>query len=274
MKLKLLTLAIIISIKVSGQNDTIIFYSNDGAEVSNINDAVSYIKLIKSSKVKFSLQNYYKEKDKWQRKSVTKIKRQSDSSFLLNSEVKTLRIYHKIDSGFTIKDYQDSQLFKEGFSKLIFPLSKSGIWKSSGSVPGSFQGEETYKNNQLVAYKYWISDSSFIQGIWRTIDTLPKFKGGGDPALMDFILNNTKYPAEASRKNIQQRVLVKFIVSSDGHVLGPRVINKVDKSLEKEAIRVVNLMQNSWIPAKSGDINVISFLVLPISFQLLPKPNY
>ena len=272
MKINLLFLAAFISIKVSAQNDTIIYYSNSGGQVPTIKEAVDYTQLVSSSKDKFSLLYFSKVQDKWQNKSVTKIKRQSDSSFLMTSEVKTLRIYHKSDSGFIIKDFQDSKLIKEGFSKLIFPLIKSGTWRSCSPISGTLEGEETYNNNQLIAYKYWITDSSFIQDIFRLIDVRPQYIGG-DSALMSFVSKNLRYPMEAYRRNIQDRVLVKFIVSSDGHVLGPKVINKVDKFLGREAIRVVSLMQNGWIPAKSGDINVMSFFVIPITFQIKDRPN-
>lgn len=145
MKIKLLLLITFVSIRVSGQNDTTIYYSKNGIPVQTINEATYYENLVKSSNDKYVLNSYKKDDEKWKKSSVTKIWRQSDSSYLLTSPSnESIRIYHRVDSGYMIHDVSKvsandkyPQLYNwEGFSKTIFPFVCSGIWRAYSTFTG------------------------------------------------------------------------------------------------------------------------------------------
>jgi TonB family protein len=267
MKNYLLFFAISISFKLSGQSDTTIYYSVNREPVPNINKAFFYEKLLKVSKDEYLLSTFSKMNDKWQSPFYTKIKWLSDSSYLMTSSDKRIRIYHKTDSEFFIKDFVETRLIQIGTSKLIFPLVKSGLWKSFDPSSGSIQDESIYRDNQIITNKYWITDSTFIKDTFRGVEILPKYKGGSD-AILSFINNNLRYPDQAKQNGIQGRVIVRFIVTSDGKLVGAKVINNVDPSLAKEALRVVNLMPKKWTPGRIGKENANTFMSIPITFQL------
>lgn len=98
------------------------------------------------------------------------------------------------------------------------------------------------------------------------VDQLPSFPGGVD-AMKKFISDNLKYPETARRVSIQGQILVSFIVKSTGEISNINVIEKVDPTLDNEAVRVIKSMPK-WIPAKLNGKNVDASYAIPITFKL------
>lgn len=103
-------------------------------------------------------------------------------------------------------------------------------------------------------------------GVFDFLKDMPEFNGG-QKALIDFLLKNVKYPPEAIEKNIQGRVMVRFIIEKDGKVSNVEVINGVDELLDKEAVRVVSSMPN-WKPGRYEGDPVRVRYTLPIQWRL------
>ena len=61
-------------------------------------------------------------------------------------------------------------------------------------------------------------------------------------AIMEFIKTEMKYPLIAKENGIQGRVLASFTIEKDGTVTNPKIVEGVDPSLDKEAIRIINAM--------------------------------
>lgn len=59
---------------------------------------------------------------------------------------------------------------------------------------------------------------------------------------MQFLVENVKYPVEAMEKCVQGRVVVQFTVNEDGTLSDWIVTKSVDPDLDKEAIRLIQLM--------------------------------
>lgn len=97
-------------------------------------------------------------------------------------------------------------------------------------------------------------------------DVMPEYPGGIN-ALMQFLSENIVYPASAAENSIQGRVLVQFVVGTDGKVSNVEIRQGVESSLNEEAIRVVKLLKG-WNPGKVDGKNVNVWYVLPISFRL------
>jgi TonB family protein len=107
--------------------------------------------------------------------------------------------------------------------------------------------------------------------VYVKVDLMPEYPGG-DAALMQFIYENIQYPEEAKEKNIQGRILVKFIVTKDGNITNSSVLKPVDPLLDAEAIRVVNLTKG-WKPGHKGGKPVDVWNFAGITFSL-PRPMY
>jgi len=102
--------------------------------------------------------------------------------------------------------------------------------------------------------------------IYTQVDVMPSFPGG-ETALMKFLTDNLTYPINAADQGIQGRVILRFVVNSDGSISDVEVMRSIEKSCDNEAIRVIKLMPK-WIPGKLGGVNVPVYYKLPIVYRL------
>ena len=84
---------------------------------------------------------------------------------------------------------------------------------------------------------------------------------------MSWLAENISYPQEAYTKEIQGRVVVAFIVETDGSISDAEVVRSVDPQLDKEALRVVNAMPK-WTPGLQNGKAVRVKYNLPVTFRL------
>ena len=85
--------------------------------------------------------------------------------------------------------------------------------------------------------------------------------------MQDFIEENLHYPKECAEKGLQGRVIIAFVVERNGTLTDIRVIKSVNPALDKEALRIVNLMPK-WIPGRQSYKTVRVKYIIPITFQL------
>lgn len=97
-------------------------------------------------------------------------------------------------------------------------------------------------------------------------EELPEFPGGTEKYKM-FINKNCKYPIEAHRRGIHGRVLVGFIVTDDGSIEEPHIIESIDSLLDNEALRIVKMMPK-WKPGKQKGKSVNTFSTISVSFNI------
>lgn len=99
------------------------------------------------------------------------------------------------------------------------------------------------------------------------IEDKPEFIGG-EAGLMAFIAQNIKYPEIAKEVEIQGVVYVEFVVGKDGSVKDVALKRGVDPLLDKEALRVVQMLPK-WKPGKQrGKVVNVSYII-PIRFKLI-----
>ncbi len=97
------------------------------------------------------------------------------------------------------------------------------------------------------------------------ISPQPSFPGGSQ-ALVDFLRENTKYPEQALKDSIEGRVVVAFVIDTDGSITKPEVVRGVHPLLDAEALRVVKLMPK-WEPGSENGTPVRVRYNLPITFK-------
>ena len=116
---------------------------------------------------------------------------------------------------------------------------------------------EVVKNDTLTA----TANDAF-----DVVEEMPEFPGGME-ALMTFLSRNIKYPSDAQNKGVQGRVVVQFVVNTDGKIEDAHVVRSVQSELDKEALRVINSMPN-WKPGKQkGEVVRVKYTV-PVMFRL------
>ena len=114
------------------------------------------------------------------------------------------------------------------------------------------------------AQKTVVSQSN--QSVYDQVEQMPEFPGGM-PAMVEFLQTNLKYPKDAIKQQVGGRVMVMFVVETDGTLSNVRVARKVFPSLDSEAIRVVKTMPK-WKPGKEKGRPVRVNFTLPVVFSL------
>jgi len=102
--------------------------------------------------------------------------------------------------------------------------------------------------------------------VFYIVEEMPAFPGG-DAALLSYLARQVKYPVVAQENGIQGKVLVNFVVNTDGSITNAKIARPVDPSLDKEALRVVNGLPK-WKPGKQGGKPVRVSYTVPINFVL------
>ena len=129
------------------------------------------------------------------------------------------------------------------------------------------EGEETEISINLneVSVKDTEEDAENVK-VFDVVEEMPQFPGGSS-ALFEYIANNLKYPRVAEEIGVQGRVIVTFVVGTDGSIKNAKISKSVDPLLDKEALRVVYAMPK-WIPGKHNGRTVNVQYSVPITFRL------
>ena len=104
------------------------------------------------------------------------------------------------------------------------------------------------------------------QKVFDTVEQMPEYPGGMQ-AMIAFLQTNMKYPEDAAKQKVEGRVMVQFIVETDGSISDVHVAKQVFPSLDAEAIRVVQAMPK-WTPGKEKGRVVRVKYNLPIVFRM------
>lgn len=108
-----------------------------------------------------------------------------------------------------------------------------------------------------------------------SVEQVPIFPGCEDAAdqracfntmMQQHIKKNFRYPEMAQELDIQGRVYIMFEIQKDGSI-GNLKLRGPDKSLEKEAARIINKLPQ-MTPGKQGGRNVRVPYSIPITFKL------
>lgn len=118
----------------------------------------------------------------------------------------------------------------------------------------------------LMAQKTVVSQKEQQDEVFSVVEQMPSFPGG-DMAMMEFLRDNMKYPADAEKQKVEGRVVVQFIVEKDGSLSHVNVLRSAFPSLDEEAVRVVESMPR-WEPGIQKGHPVRVKYVIPITFKL------
>lgn len=168
-----------------------------------------------------------------------------------NKEVDTWRGFHS-----------NGQLAYEG--KFNSKGSKTGVWKYY------------YENGQLSSQEEFISIDSVKREFYDTSGNLIEYEGeefidpkfyGNESALSRYIMQNIEYPEEARENGEQGIAYVGFTIMRDGSIEDVRIMRGVSKSIDEEAVKLVQNMPK-WEPGKSYGHPIRVRFTLPIRFTL------
>ena len=120
---------------------------------------------------------------------------------------------------------------------------------------------QTYKRDEIAQ-----KDSARV---YEVVDEMPQYPGGFT-AMMTYVGQNIKYPAEVIAKGIEGRVLVQFVVNKEGNLQDIKVVKGIDPLIDQEAILVISSMPK-WTPGKQKGKAVNVQFIIPLQFQIPQK---
>ncbi len=124
---------------------------------------------------------------------------------------------------------------------------------------------------------------------YKVVEQMPRFPGCEDenlegPALskcsngklIQFIIDNIKYPKAAKAAGVEGTVVVKFVVDELGKVGQAQVVRSVGHGCDTEVLRLIELMNHmpeAWMPGRRADGKAVRvWMNLPFKFAL-PKDS-
>ena len=72
--------------------------------------------------------------------------------------------------------------------------------------------------------------------VFYNVENMPTFQGEDSKEFRKYIAQNVKYPQLAVDNEVTGKVVVQFVVNSDGYVTNVTVTESVNKDLDKELV--------------------------------------
>jgi len=120
-----------------------------------------------------------------------------------------------------------------------------------------------------ITVKFKLPGQITAEAPFVVVEEMPAFPGG-DAELLNFIKNNIKYPEAAKAEKIEGRVILRFVINTEGKVEGITVLKSVHPLLDAEAIRVVSTLP-AFLPGRQGGKAVNVWFSVPVTFSLQPS---
>ncbi|MBP9070078.1 MAG: energy transducer TonB [Bacteroidia bacterium] len=148
---------------------------------------------------------------------------------------------------------------------------KINVWEFF-DFKGDLEQKYNFSSNEIVFYKNEDKDKEYkvINGT-DTIKTKlerPPLYIGGTSLIYQSVSKNINYPEQAKENGTSGKVFVAFTIDQNGKTSDHRVIKSAGFGFDEEAIRVVKLIPDNWVPALLNGKTVTTEFMLPISFQM------
>lgn len=173
----------------------------------------------------------------------------SEGNYINSEEEGTWKRYKEKGRLWLEEDYHLGN--NNGYLKVYYP-------------DGSLKRKERYENGKLWEGKCYGTNGK--DTTFYPFREMPAFPGGED-ALYQFLSENTRYPAKATKQNASGTVRVIFMVDTDGSLKDLKIKKPGNEHLDEEALRVVGSMPN-WMPGKEDGVAIKVYFAVPLRFVL------
>ncbi len=181
-----------------------------------------------------------------------------ETFYVLKSDQETKHgEYKKTYGGLSIKGQFDNN-------------KKVGVWEYYDRN-GQLEQKIDFNSNKVVSTKpmtlikdYFVKDRDSYKDV--VPEETPVFQGGQSGII--YYIWNLRYPADARRMGTEGKVLISATITQDGKMIDEEILDGPGNGLKEEALRVIQMIPDEWIPGKvNGKIMDIK-IVIPVTFKL------
>jgi periplasmic protein TonB len=148
---------------------------------------------------------------------------------------------------------------------------RTGVWTFTGDA-GKVEHQIDFTNQKVISAlpnialerKQIITAEGMVE---NTSQTLPLYLGG-QSRIMSIWVRNLRYPASARRMGVDGTVHVSGTVTKEGKLTDLKVNQGISADCDAEAVRVIQLLTDEWLPAGWGEDPVDSKVLLKVRFKL------
>ena len=114
--------------------------------------------------------------------------------------------------------------------------------------------------------KFKLPDLIMREEPFVVVEEMPKYPGG-EIELLKFLAENTQYPEAAKAEKIEGKVIIRFVVNTEGNTEGLSILKGVHPLLDAEAVRVVSML-SGFKPGMQNGKAVPVWYMVPVNFTL------
>lgn len=132
---------------------------------------------------------------------------------------------------------------------------------------GTIASEELFQDGKFISANFFDPDGRVVYYNHDAKSTMshPRFNGGD---YVSYLNRNLRYPKEARKKGITGRVLVWFVIETDGSISELRVAKAAHPLLDQAAMDVIRATSGMWQPGKVHNLPFRASYTAPINFKL------
>jgi len=150
--------------------------------------------------------------------------------------------------------FQETGMYKDGY--------KDGVFEGKNPKQNSSYSEK-YENGKFISGTRLFADGTKTDYFEMEKRPFPK-RGMQD--FYNYIGKNFNYTKESIKNNVQGKIVLKFVIDKDGHIVEPTIIKSLGYGLDQEAVRVL-LNYGDWIPGEQRGLKVRCSFSLPLTLQ-------
>lgn len=140
------------------------------------------------------------------------------------------------------------------------------------TTPSSVQAISSGSSGFTILDPYSYYEAAPQEETSKVVKQMPEYPGGQE-AMIQFMVENIKFPAAARKEGISGTVYVTFVVDNSGIVKDVKVLRGIGGGCDEEALRVVNAMPH-WKPGINKEGKAVNVQMnLPVKFKLEDKPT-
>jgi TonB family protein len=157
--------------------------------------------------------------------------------------------------------YKTEQILLDGHTAINVELQTDIL-----ALDLSTENKTTISHSQTPTVSHTDKPAAKDKDMYVMVEENPIYPGGME-ALLKFQQDNLQYPVSAKQNKVEGTVLVQYTIDKEGIVRQAKVMRGVSPELDREALRVTNLI-TGWTPASQNGKPIDRVVTMPVQFKL------